>query len=776
MSEKKSSIINDLKELLSSDQSNYRSIIKLTNELARLDPDYQRFFVDAKTLIHLGRDSIKDHTTALIELVKNSYDADSYNVEIDIQQDVSKENDKNVIRIADNGFGMTKEQLYNNWLRIGFSSKRESKISDLGRRRTGEKGIGRISTDRLGGLLELITKTEQDGLIGLKINWDDFDVEGRDLSDIDIEITKPTYINIPDKEGKLSASGTEIIIKNLRQSWTVDNIESLFNELSSISPPFSEAQDFNISLTNNIAPTFSKPIVSKYYEAAQIEVNTIFDGTDKVFYSIKEKGKDEIIDTISLKQFYSKIKKEEIPKLLNCGPLEVKLLFFLREGASVVGTDFKLSDLRSFLDNNVGVKIYRDNIAVKPYGFPGAQMGYDWLDLGEDKARNPAGVGRGDEFTVSPNQLVGAVFISRDKNTSLTDSAAREGLVESEGFFDMKEFVKATKRLLETQRASSYKTSEKAQKKQKHSANQELIKIQEKLTDVNDELTNIKNEIESKEPSNFNPKTIIKPIERSIEKVETVAEEVEETINTLLDWQRTINGLATIGISSAVFGHETEGAMTQFKGSATTAKKLMKRSKPDIAKALTELEKSIAYADKVSAWGAYALTRIQKEKRKRRNINIFKTIEHVMHELKPAFDACSISLELKGENLVCSTYQMDVETILVNLLTNAFTAAMLNEGIRKVVINVKIEDQNNVPGFSFAVSDSGPGVAKEFEERIFTPLFSTKTTPTKSSKSVGTGLGLTIVKSVVEELDGSVSFNNDKKLGGAKFKVWLPKL
>lgn len=776
MSEEKNTIIEQLKELLSSQESDYRSIIKLTNELSKLDQDYQRFFIDAKTLIHLGRDSIKDHTTALIELVKNSYDADAYNVEIGIHQEAIGLKDNSVIRIADNGFGMTKEQLFKNWLRIGFSNKRESKISALGRRRTGEKGIGRISTDRLGGLLELITKTEQDGLIGLKINWDDFDVEGRDLSDIDIEITKPTHINIPDKEGRLSISGTEIIIKNIRQSWTVDNIESLFNELSSISPPFSKAQDFNIALTNNIAPTFSKPIVSKYYEAAQIEVNTIFDGTDRVYYSIREKGKEEIIDTISLKQFYSKIKKEDAPISLNCGPLEVKLLFFLREGASVIGTDFKLSDLRSFLDNNVGVKIYRDNIAVKPYGFPGAQMGYDWLDLGEDKARNPAGVGRGDEFTVSPNQLVGAVFISRDKNTALTDSAAREGLIESESFFDMKEFVKATKRLLETQRASTYRTSEKAKKKLKHSTNQELIKIQEKLTDVNDELASMKNEIEASESSSFNPKTLIKPIERSIEKVEIVSEEVIETINVLLDWQRTINGLATIGISSAVFGHETEGAMTQFKGSASTAKKLMKRSSPDIARALIELEKSITYADKVSAWGAYALTRIQKEKRKRRNINIFRTIEHVVHELKPAFDACSISIELKGENLICSTYQMDIETILVNLLTNAFTAAMLNDGTRKVVINVKIEDQNNIQGFSFAVSDTGPGVAKEFEERIFTPLFSTKTTPTKSSKSVGTGLGLTIVKSVVEELDGNVSFNQDKKLGGAKFKVWLPKL
>ncbi|MCZ8217296.1 MAG: hypothetical protein O9262_13710, partial [Cyclobacteriaceae bacterium] len=68
---------------------------------------------------------------------------------------------------------------------------------------------------------------------------------------------------------------------------------------------------------------------------------------------------------------------------LKCGAIEVKLLFFLREGTSVTGLEFKLSDLREFLDNNAGVKIYRDFIAVKPYGFPKAQLGYDWLGLGE---------------------------------------------------------------------------------------------------------------------------------------------------------------------------------------------------------------------------------------------------------------------------------------------------------------------------------------------------------------------------------------------------------
>lgn len=758
-------IIEELQSLLAKGGTDYRAILKLSNELSKKDKNFQRFFIDAKTLIHLGRESIKDHTTALIELVKNSYDADANNVTVEILCSGSSD----LIRIADNGFGMTKEQLLKSWLRIGFSDKRQSKMSALGRRKTGEKGIGRISADRLGAKLELISKTESNGLVGLKVNWDDFDIEGKDVSDIDIELTSPLSINIPLLNGALSKTGTEIRITKLRQPWTAGNIENLFNELATLTPPFNQVTDFSINLINDIAPDFSRPVNSKYYEASEIDVTVVFDGTDEVYYSIKDKySNEEIVKTINQKQFYSK-------KELKCGPIEVRLLFFLREGSSVVGTDFKLSDLREFLDNNYGVKIYRDNIAVKPYGFPKAQLGFDWLKIGEEKARNPAGIGRGDEYTVSPNQLVGAIFITRDNNELLKDSAAREGLVENEGFEDMKEFVLATKRLLEAHRASIYPKIEKARKeKQKTPAHREAEKIKEQLTSVKDDLNSIKTDIETSD--NVKPVAFLKPIARSINKVESISDDVENTITELLNWQRVLNGLATIGISSAVFGHETEGSITQFQGSTTTAIKLIKLTPPKTDKAIEELDKALKSSKKVASWGAYALTRVQKEKRRAKNIQIFKTIEAVIKELKPAFEASTINLTLKGENLYSKTYQMDIETILVNLLTNAYTAALLKGGERKVMVKIDREDLGGKSGYYFSVGDTGPGIAKEFEKRIFEPLFSTKTVGANESKSIGTGLGLTIVKSIVEELEGNILISKDTELKGANFKIWLPKI
>lgn len=762
-------------ELLSKTPLDYDKVLSLSNELAKLDPNFQRFFVDAKTLIHLGRDSIKDHSTALLELVKNSYDADAKNVEVEIY---SKTND--FIRIADNGFGMTESELKNNWLRIGFSAKRVSKTSELGRRKTGEKGIGRISTDRLGSVLELRTKSKDDKLIGLKLNWDDFDVEGKDLSDIKVQLFKPESIKLPEFNGVKSETGTEILISNQRQHWTNKNIENLFTELSALTPPFEEVIDFKINLKNDILPNVSRIIDINFLKAAEIDLEAFYDGKGSdIIYTINNKyTKKETIETVNWKNLITKSDlnvNDNILDKLRCGPVTLKLSFFLREAPSVENMSFNIKDLREFLDNNAGIKIYRDRIVVKPYGFPSSQFGYDWLNLADRKAKDPAGISRGTNYRVTPNQIVGATFISRDNNLSLADSAAREGFVESEAFLDLKYFILGSINMLESYRTKLLPEIKKSKGSEK-STESNTDKIIKSLSEIESDLSEIKAEIDSSKDIDDDVK---ESVQKNITNLSKTTQKVEKTITDLLNWNRTLSGLATVGISSAVFGHETEGSITQFKGSTSTAKLLLKKKTPDIDGAISELDKAIKHSNKVAAWGAYALTRVQREKRSRKNINIKRTIETVISELNPAFKAASIELIFNGLELVSKTYQMDIETILINLLTNSYTATTQKGGERKITVSLtredaKINKKTELQGYSIIVSDSGPGVSKEFSHRVFEPLFSTKINPTQGSNSIGTGLGLTVVSSIVRDLKGKVSFDIDPTLKGARFKVWLP--
>src|SRR5262249_16906164 len=121
------------------------------------------------------------------------------------------------------------------------------------------------------------------------------------------------------------------------------------------------------------------------------------------------------------------------------GPVSTRLLFYPQKAETVRGLDLDLSDLREFLQANAGVRVYRDNIRVPPYGDQGRAEG-DWLALGDRKARNPAGPNRPD-FRVSPYQLVGAVFIGRDTNPELVDTSGREGLVAGEALGILKSFL-----------------------------------------------------------------------------------------------------------------------------------------------------------------------------------------------------------------------------------------------------------------------------------------------------------------------------------------------
>jgi len=102
-----------------------------------------------------------------------------------------------------------------------------------------------------------------------------------------------------------------------------------------------------------------------------------------------------------------------------------------------------------------------------------------------------------------------------------------------------------------------------------------------------------------------------------------------------------------------------------------------------------------------------------------------------------------------------------IQLALLNILHNAFQA--LDEGgqTREVIIATK----NQTGGVEILITDTGPGIAAEHADKIFQVYFSTKRS--------GTGLGLPMVKRIIEEHDGKISFQSEEGKG-TSFRIFLP--
>ena len=189
----------------------------------------------------------------------------------------------------------------------------------------------------------MFTKSEDDSLQGLQVNWDEFEVAGKSIDDIALyEIQNPA-INIPVRKGEQAReTGTELLISNLRTVWTEENIKHLYQELSYFAPLFSS--EFEIEIKNDINPAYSKAVQSAIFETAEIELTLHYDGANSLIYEFKnklipEKNKTE---TFQLQQFMQQ--KEYAP--LPCGAVDLKLFFFIRKADLLEGTNFSLSAKR----------------------------------------------------------------------------------------------------------------------------------------------------------------------------------------------------------------------------------------------------------------------------------------------------------------------------------------------------------------------------------------------------------------------------------------------
>lgn len=403
-----------------------------------------RFDVSGNLIRKFGRESISNKNVAILELIKNSYDAKAKKIEIDFSDINTKEG---LITISDNGDGMDYSDLKNKWMRIAnpFKSK---KLKNGDRSFIGEKGIGRLSTESLAksAILYSLPKGKDTGY-KIVFDWDKYQEENTLVNDVD----NPTF----EFNKKKADQGIRLEMKNLNHDWnTQESQESLLVDINLVNSINKQVRDFKIS-TKFGPPLSSVPKIKKEF-------------LDKAVYSLKTKLTGGSLIRYEFSSINGK-KKEgnfQSTRKLKCGDAVFELYFFYKSpkyfeqatGKKMASTESK--EINKILDHYSGIKLYRDNFRVKPYG----DLTSDWIGL-DIAAHNNSMLPRNDA-------LIGMVHISKSKNPLIVDTTTREGVIYTDEFQDLIAFVLVSIQKIFTDLRSefeSHKTKARKSKKIKSS-------------------------------------------------------------------------------------------------------------------------------------------------------------------------------------------------------------------------------------------------------------------------------------------------------------------
>lgn len=447
----------------------------------------------------IGKDLITDDNIAVLELVKNSYDAGSSYVELvfnDIsQRTVLSENKESTLLICDNGTGMDEDGLINRWLNIAYSEKKEQAWMN-GRRQAGNKGVGRFSCDRLGKQLTIYTKSAGNPCLCLSIDWTLFEKEDnphKQIQELFFELKEISDDSVLSLTGWSSfPQGTVLRIQNLREQWTEVKLLRLRRDLEKFINPNQNFQDKGFTI-NLRAPEYLEhdKIASSEIEHINGKIeNKVFDRlnfkTTSITAYIEESG--AFLHTILMdrgRSVFELIERNPYPHLAN-----VKTVIYYLNTYSkryfFEQTGFRSLDFGSIF-------LFVNGFRVPPYG----DEGDDWLGIERRKVM-------GYRRYLSTREVVGRIEVY-DNNSDFKIITSRAGVVRNDAFEELSRegtpygfFYKAFRRLerfvvegiawdktgenlsKETNEEESYRLDD-------FSRNKKILSVIRKIIDISDE-------------------------------------------------------------------------------------------------------------------------------------------------------------------------------------------------------------------------------------------------------------------------------------------------
>lgn len=676
----------------------------------------------------LGDQLIRDPRIGVFELVKNAFDADSPSVGV-LFKNVGTPQAAS-IEIKDTGEGMDLETIKSIWLEPGADHREIQRKSGIRTKKfnrlpIGEKGVGRFAAHKLGDHILLITRKLGGKEIVVDIDWTEL-AKYRYLSDAPVKITT----RIPKEFKGADSSGTKIVISRLRHQWERGEIRQLYRSVNAISSPFDKDYGFTVDFNLRPDPGWLQGILDPQdiEDQALFSFDFTIDGSKfdftYEFHPIPAlankngieprqlEAKDQLLEYFQMKlNDQGKRERRTVKADLNAfgiGPIKGKLYGYDRD-KDVLALYVDARSLTNYLDQNGGVRVYRDSIRVYNYGEPET----DWLGLDERRIQIPA-------RRIGNNLILGTVHLDLAKSKDLVEKTNREGFVENQAYREFKDAV-----------LSAIIRFEQERDKDKN-----LIRA----------AFETRNSPDDKFPAISGPEEAIAVLKKKIHDkglTKELGEHVAKVETTYIEMRDTLLGAVGSGLGLSIVFHEIERGVRDLnkaidKGDAIARIAVMSRH-------LVELLEGASYFVRSSPKQSHKVSDL---------------IKHAMFSMAPRFDYHKIKVTnvfSQGSNydFKVKGSQRMLTASIVNLIDNSiywlnalWGSIPEKDNIQK---RIWIGYSHDLEGPAIVIADNGPGY-EDTPEEVIRPFF--------TRKAEGMGIGLYFVNMTMQAHGGRVAFPN----------------
>jgi signal transduction histidine kinase len=751
---------NSLIEALQEGDIDYDRVLELSAKLAESDQDNVRFSVDASHISRLGRELVVRKETAVAELVKNGYDADASKISLKF---IDTNTTGGTIIIFDDGAGMTRDQIISGFMRLSTTDKIQHPYSSKYKRlRAGRKGIGRFATQRLGKRLTIITQTEDSqSAQRVFIDWEKFE-KNQELNRI------TSQIEIIEKKNK---PGTTLIIEDVEEKWTKSDIQRVYRYLSDILQPFPISKkleegkrDPGFTVTvHQVTGKKVEEIASTetlFYQYALAEIDGHINEKGKAHWSIKSKilNIDEKGNVIG-----NGDSKGNTQPYIAARNVHLKAYYYIYKIK-----EFLPNPVRSLVESTNreqgGIRLYRNGFRVPPYGNPDD----DWLRLDVRDARRQI------LAPIKNQNFLGFIEVTDPEGQLFNEASSREGLLENQAFNDLKHFAgnvleSAVTRVAEVRKKKVRPTQTQI------SPEERLDKATKDIVQAVEDISKLDGGSDQETKKTFSEKTRVLS-EVLVPSLKEAINAQADNVGALLEEISMLRILASLGLAIGEFTHEIREMFGSLE--ADTNNILEK------ANTITETHNYVqrlnsnlktfktytAFFDRTVAANAQRDTEPQELNKV---INIFWKLTQA--------SAKDRGIEIpkpsvKNYDLFTTPmHPSEWTSILFNLYTNAYKAIVRAQKARGSIKMIAGRDEKNV---FLEFCDNGIGVPEGKEERIFDAFYTTSPLPEPAADPIdelqGSGLGLKIIRDIVESYGGNIQLSGAPKGYETCFRIELP--